>query len=243
MIKKLIICSMTAIMIASTAYSQINVYSKGYEGEFDGREIKKKSSNINLDSKSAVYDAEELDKPKNNYINLGIALSRINQEGVSSLKNYGSVFFTIGKTFYIDDVRISDNVLFGIDATWFDFNYASYKVKYKTYLSTETYNYDQLDFAVQVGPSLTYSPTYDVSIHGYCRYAPSYSLLLLDNENYGNLGHFVVFGANASYRSVGLGIEGRFGSCKYSDLADQEVGFVSDKIKTSAFRAYLTFKF
>lgn len=241
--KERIVGSVVTFMIATMVYSQTNVYSKGYDGELDKREIKEDFYGIGVASKSAVFEIEERDKPKTNYMNLGITLSQINQRGVSSLKNYGGVCWSIGKTFYVDGVRISDNVLFGIDATWLDFNYAGYKVKHNTYSSTDIYNYDQLDFAVQVGPSFTYSPTYDVDIHGYCRYAPSYSLLLLGHESYSSLGHFVVFGLNVSYRAIGLGLEGRLGSSKYHNWVDQEAGLVSEKIKTSALRIYLAFMF
>ena len=218
--KERIVGSVVTFMIATMVYSQTNVYSKGYDGELDKREIKEDFYGIGVASKSAVFEIEERDKPKTNYMNLGITLSQINQRGVSSLKNYGGVCWSIGKTFYVDGVRISDNVLFGIDATWLDFN-----------------------FAVQVGPSFTYSPTYDVDIHGYCRYAPSYSLLLLGHESYSSLGHFVVFGLNVSYRAIGLGLEGRLGSSKYHNWVDQEAGLVSEKIKTSALRIYLAFMF
>ena len=62
----------------------------------------------------------------------------------------------------------------------------------------------------------------------------------------GNYGSFFVLGLSASYGVIGAGIENRWGSSNYKKFGEKgEDGFVSihTKIKTSGFRAYITFRF
>lgn len=178
------------------------------------------------------------------YINLGFINTAMSQDGVSDLKsNYGASF-TTGKTFYLHK-PIGGFLRFGIDATWCDLNYASYKIKHITYWGTDSYQYHQGEISMHVGPSVTIRPVGELIVHGYFRYAPSFSVLYADEIFYGNYATFFVGGASISYGMIGLGIESRFGDCKYKELigGDEGDNLPISKIKYNGWKAYLTFRF
>ena len=159
--------------------------------------------------------------------------------------NYGASF-TVGKTFYLHK-PIGEILRFGIDATWVHLNYTNYKVKHITYWGTDNYQYDQIEVAMHVGPSITVKPADKLYIHGYFRYAPSVSVLSAYETLYGNYATFFVGGASISYGVIGLGMECRFGDCKCNEFGDStEDGAESssvNKTKYNGWKAYLTFRF
>ena len=180
-------------------------------------------------------------KQRDNYLHVGFTVSDMAQKDVQTLKNYAGFTASIGRTFSPYSFYVNDVCRFGIDATWLDFEYTSYKVEYHYPSTIVKDNYGQFDFGVQVGPSFIIEPTYGFRIHTYCRYAPTYSLFRMDNNNYGSLGHFLVAGASLSYNVIGVGVEGRWGACNYSDLYENGLLFTSEKANHRGVRAYLRF--
>lgn len=182
---------------------------------------------------------------RNNYINLGFINTTMSQDGMPELKsNYGASF-TIGRTFYLHR-PIGGFLRFGIDATWFDLNYTNYKIKHITYWGTDNYQYHQGEVSMHIGPSITIRPVGDLIIHGYFRYAPSFSALYADDKFYGNYATFFVGGASLSYGFIGFGFEARFGSCEYKEFGanrSENSTYLFNNTKYNGWKAYLTFRF
>ena len=158
--------------------------------------------------------------------------------------NYG-VSFSVGRTFYLHNRPIGGILRFGLDATWFDINYTNYKIKHITYLGTDNYQYHQGEASVHIGPSMTINPVGKLNLHGYFKYAPSFSMLYAQGALYGNYATFFVGGVSISYGTIGLGIESRFGNSKYKEFSSDEEGGITigDKTKYNGFRVYLMFNF
>lgn len=193
-----------------------------------------------------AFSQEEESKPakvRSNYVNIGFAESKLNQDYFPQLKSDWGAHFTIGKTFYLHKKPILKFIKFGIDATWFDLNYANYKVG-----EWEKETFHHAEAAVHVGPSVTLTPVNGLNISAYFRYAPTFSALYsAANDNY-NLGYATRFvgGASVSYKVIGVGFEARFGKSKYEpfeaflvDIEDVE----KINTKLAGFRVYLTFRY
>lgn len=184
------------------------------------------------------------DKLRNKYINISFAKSTMEQDGFPKLKSNYGVGFTVGKTFYLHKKPLSNCLRFGIDATWFDINYINYKIEHITYHGTDKYDYHQGEVSMQVGPSLTITPVKGFDICGYFRYAPTYSGIYANDKFSGNYASMFIGGASLSYKIIGLGIESRFGNCKYNAFAFDK-NMDEEKVKTSfnGFRTYISFRF
>lgn len=193
---------------------------------------------------SVCFAQNEEDRWRKKYINFGFINTTMSQNGMPDLKsNYGASF-TIGRTFYLHK-PIGGFLRFGIDVTWFDLNYTNYKIKHITYRETDNYQYHQGEVSMHIGPSIYIRPIGKLNIHGYFRYAPSFSALYADEIFYGNYATFFVGGASISYGVMGLGIETRFGDCKYKEFGSdgEEQGHSISKTKHNGWKAYLTFRF
>lgn len=181
---------------------------------------------------------------KKKYRNLSFTTTTMHQDGAPDLKsNYGAAF-TMGRTFYLHKNPIAGMLRFGIDVTWFDLNYANYKIEHITYWGTDEYSYHQGEISMHVGPSVVLNPVSKLNIHAYFRYAPTFSALYDDDAFYGNYATLCVGGGSVSYGVIGLGIESRFGCCDYKEFrADKEEDFGTLNTKLSGWRVYVTFRF
>lgn len=223
--------------------SQIG-YAQGYVSK--GAPISSRqsySSSAQMKGYESKVGVEDVYKQRDNYVHVGFAVSDMEQKNVQTLKNYAGFTASIGKTFSPYALYLNNECRFGIDITWFDLEYTSYKVEFHYPGTIVEDNYGQYDFGVQVGPAFIIEPTYEVRIHTYCRYAPTYSLFSMNGENYGNLGHFLVAGISLSNNVIGIGVEGRWGVCNYSDLYENGVLFTSETVNHKGVRAYLRFNF
>ena len=179
---------------------------------------------------------------KKKYRNLGFTTMLMHQDDAPNLKsNYGATF-TLGRTYYLHKIPIAKSFRFGIDATWLDVNYTNYRIKYIAYGDTGEYNFHQGEFSLHVGPSIVFNPIGKMNVHGYFRFAPTFSVLYADDTFYGNYASFFVGGGALSYSSIGLGIESRFGKCDYKEFGRGEEGDIL-KTKFSGWRVYVTFRF
>ena len=200
-----------------------------------------------------ILFAQSKAKLRPHYINLSFSSQELKMGELGNpLSDYGAAF-TVGRTYYIcKKSPILNMIRFGIDATWIDLNYSNYKFENKYgydggNFEWLTENIHQAEIGMQGGQSITITPVKRLSIHGYFRYAPSFSALFDGGDFKGSYGSFFVTGANVSYSVIGVGIEKRWGQANYKSFIDIE-GYgssekVSDKLKTSGFRAYLTFRF
>lgn len=187
-------------------------------------------------------------KWRNKYINFGYTNMTIKQDDAPDLKSDFGAAFTVGRTFYLHKKPIANMIRLGIDATWIDLNYANYKMLVMDKDDDENdYTYHQGDISMHIGPSITINPVSKLNIHGYFRFAPTFSGFYDNDSFYVNYAKVFVGGGSVSYGIIGLGIESRFGDCKYKRivLPEEEENESPNRIKTtlSGWRAYLTVRF
>lgn len=194
-------------------------------------------------SSTHLMTAQDNETPKINskYINFAFSASSMKQADNPNVKSKGGASITFGNTYFIKPVSVGNVLRFGIDATWIDLNYDYYNVQYRN----TSMVYDQIEAGVQVGPSLTLTPTDLIRMSAYFRYAPTLSILLGNDHTEVAYGSYCVGGINASYKFLGIGVESRFGTSKYRPL--KLVGSIveGDPIKTklNGYRIYLTINF
>lgn len=168
------------------------------------------------------------------------------------MKSDFAVNFTSGRTFYLHEDEIAGLIRFGIDGTWTDFTYAKYTRPLAVDGKNNDYKFHQVDYALNVGPSVHINPIDDVFVHTYFRYAPAYSLFMGDKQIYGNYATYFVTGLSVSYNFIALGFEGRFGNCDYNNIASakrieqfkpNEENVIDERVKHRGWRVYLSFMF
>lgn len=168
---------------------------------------------------------------RTSYNNFGHLKSTLSLEGMHDLKSSFGFSYTAGKTYYLH-APIAGIMRFGIDVTWFDLNYAKYKIKYNTHLYSDTFRYYQSELSVHIGPSVSLQLGW-LNFHGYLRYAPTYSVLYANSSLYSNYATYFVGGAAISLGSIGLGVESRIGEHDYDPTSSLHNGR----------KVYLTFRF
>lgn len=99
-----------------------------------------------------------------------------------------------------------------------------------------------LDLGLHVGTSLSINPVDHLKLSAFFRFAPSYSIMLLDGEFYHGFAPMFTYGGEISYKVIGVGIEGRSGKPKYSYIGDSE-GSEKMPCNISALRLYISFRF
>lgn len=128
----------------------------------------------------------------------------------------------------------------------------------------EDFNLDfgchQLEYAMQIGPSITVNPIHHLKVSTYFRFQPSASIMLLDDEVYYGFVPFFNFGAAVAWKAISIGVEGRWGSTKYHGVSvdDEDDGYYyeeedmdvpdlvdtfTQRMRTKSFRVYLSFRF
>lgn len=201
-----------------------------------------------------LHVAAQESMTRKKYVNLSFSNLKMKEDGYPSLKsNYGAAF-TVGRTFFVHKNPIANMIRFGIDATWFDINYTNYDVEYRyryeQEYESEKSSFHQVEIGMQVGPSITVNPVSKLNVHAYFRYAPSFSGLYNGDTFGGGYASYFVGGGAVSYGVIGLGLESRFGNCKYKTFGgdeeeefDSENGSNASKRKFSGMRVYLSFRF
>lgn len=221
-------------------------------------------------------------KARKKFLQLGYSYNKFSRKDGASLNNDMGMSFTWGRSYYLHK-PINGRLRIGLDWAWTDINYNSYKVNYQyvepqALYADNDYMYDDedddysnvtmhgVDVGMQIGPSVTYNISKSLQAHGYVRYAPCFSALYDGESLQGGFGNFFVVGANISYKFIGVGIEGRFGTSTYKNISDDDDesdddyyyddtddDFINDgvhlapgvkgKTSFSGFRAYITFRF
>ncbi len=198
-------------------------------------------------------------KPRKRYFNLGFARQDMKfEETDMTLKSNFGASLAFGRTFFLHKNPVAGMIRFGIDATWIDITYTNYKVEfremYEGEYESEKTDFHQAEIAMNVGPSITVTPVKNLSIHGYFRYAPSFSAFYDSDAVRGGYASYFLGGGSVSYGVIGLGVEARFGNCKYKEFGggdsedDEYDGDSSSKSsslknKFSGMRVYLSFRF
>lgn len=206
---------------------------------------------VSLFAVSAVY-ADGADVLRRKYSQVSIGRNTIKNDQWGKLKSNIALNYTNGRTFYLHEEEIIDMIRFGIDGTWTDLSYARYTRTLPLDGKFKEYKFNQLDYALNVGPSVHINPIDDVYVHAYFRYAPAYSLLFGDKQVYGNYATYFVTGLSVSYNFIALGFEGRFGNCNYNNyisakrldkLMPHPSNILTERVKHRGWRFYVSFMF
>ena len=228
-----------------------------------------------------IDDSEEADmqqkiwKDRAKYFNLSYVKQKLQLQYESDF----GVAISRGRTYYLHKKPILKMIKFGIDWTQFDINYAKYGKLTEDFSEStgdETFDVEesedlelgmhQLDFGMHFGLSLTVNPVSHLKVNGYYRFAPTGSVILLDDDVSVQFVPFNVFGGAVSYKVISVGVEARKGSAKYKNFSvdedidgsledmgdydnpgDLDLGSVinSEKVnfKTLSTRVYISFRF
>ena len=216
-------------------------------------------------------------KDRAKYFNIGIVKQSLtSKDDLVKYKSNIGVNLTWGKTYYLHKKPLFGMVKIGLDWSWMDFNYVKYSRVEESYVDDGGYDpfYDsymdgeedldldfgchQLEYGMQIGPSITVNHIDHLKISTYFRFQPSGSVMLLDDEVYYGFVPFFNFGAAVAWKAISIGVEGRWGGTKYHgvsvddegdyteesyDSADDFVETFTQRMRTKSFRAYVSFRF
>ncbi len=167
------------------------------------------------------------DIPKRTYINLAYVTQSLKfdaygDNAAQELKSNQGFALEWGKTFFFNAKRpVAKMIRFGLDWSWMDVQYASFKIK-GVDEDDRPLEFDShfINFGMQIGPSVTVTPMKWLNIKAYVHYAPSsvgFSPSDFSNIKFGYAG-YVTGGLQASFKCVTLGIEMRSATAKFSTI-------------------------
>lgn len=209
---------------------------------------------------------EEVWKNRRKYFNIGYVNQTLTHEDVKGLEWKSDYGFSLssGRTYYLHKRPLFNMLKFGLDLSIPDITYVKYSSP--DFFKKEQITNDnddivdlgmhQIDLGVHIGPSVTLNPVDHLKLSTYFHFAPSASVVILDDEVNTQYVSFFTFGGAIAYKAISLGVEGRWGSANYkslsiSDEEDFDEGyedvnlFSSDKnrLKTKSVRFYISFRF
>ena len=184
------------------------------------------------------------------YCNAGYVIQSLTRKenGGGTWRSDIGLFYNAGRTYYLHKKPIAGMIMFGIDWSFCDMNFAMYKdgfnffskeaedMGYGDYYYEEGYapsspeadgnaelkNMYQFEISTQVGPSVTINPVSHLKAGLYFRVAPSYSLFAIQNSYGSDLLHsygtFFTFGGSVAFKAISFGIEGKWGNTKYNNV-------------------------
>lgn len=184
-------------------------------------------------------------KKRAKYFNFGyVKQSLTSKDDYGKYKSDFGVSINWGKTWYLHKKPIAKMIKIGLDWSWMDFNYVKYSSmadelygeydwdNYGDYYEEDGEEFNigchQLEYGMQIGPSITINPVHDLKIATYVRFQPSFSALILDEEAYYGFVPFINFGMSVSWKAISVGVEGRWGSAKYHGISVDEEGIGND---------------
>ena len=199
---------------------------------------------VTLLTSTACFAQAKKDNWRRKYADFGFINTTMSGSDIPDLtSNYG-VSFAVGRIFYLHHKPILRHVRLGIDATWMDINYTNYQIMQLGYNAKSSLQYEQMELAAQIGPSVTIRPFGKVNIHGYVRYAPTMSALYANDVIYTAYSPYIVHGISVTRGTVGFGLESRVFMCDYEELGATETrAFAIDKVNYNGWKAYLTVAF
>lgn len=172
-------------------------------------------------------------------------------DNVAGIRNNYGFSLTRGKTYAFHKKPIARLVTIGLDAVFFDVSYSNYSVIPANFgMSNSTdkglvpivseAQLHKMEYSLQVGPSVTITPGKQLTVEAYARYAPTFSMIIVDRTYAGNYASMFVGGASVSFGSIGVGVEARLGTCEYRRLGGKgTVSFDGGRINASGFRAFV----
>lgn len=186
---------------------------------------------------------------KASHVRLGYTLSTLETSvkpvNLEQDSDWGA-FYSKGKTYFLHD-PIGRMLRFGINATWCDLNYQQYSIGKGHDKQTS----HQAEFALGVGPSVTFMPVGKLALQGYFEYRPTFAALYDDFDDevenvYINYASVWAYGATLSWSRIGVGVEYRWGDVDYKCIhtsLDVDKDMLNMDCKMSALRAFITYNF
>lgn len=179
---------------------------------------------------------------------IGYATQTLTPAYGNELKSDFGVTLTSGRAVYLHKKPLFGKLKFAFN--WgSDISYTKYKNYKEEYnysaadeMEIQDYGLHQCDIGILVGPSITFNPVGHLMISGYFRFVPSYSMLILNDDINSNYASFFTYGGEISWKAIGIGVEGRQGSAKYSSLMS-EGDDIKMKYTTHSLRAYISLHF
>jgi len=162
--------------------------------------------------------------PKRNYVNLAyVHQKNMFDKGAlppETLYSWFGVAAELGVTYFVNEKNpASDMLYFGIDLSYLDMQFNSFKVKDPVEGANKRDRFTNFaNLGIQIGPSLTVMPKERFSANIFVHYAPSvaaYALPSYDYVFYGYAG-YLTLGAKVSLRYATLGVETRYTETKLS---------------------------
>lgn len=280
--------ALAAFMVCGGAKAQFVGVESENSGKTDETEALRQEVNT-LSQQVSEANEDDLNqkiwKDRAKYFNIGfVKQSLTSKDDDIKYKSNTGVNITWGKTYYLHKKPLWGMVKIGLDWSWVDFNYAKYSSVEEKFVDDdgflgeygdmiddylpedieEDFDLDfgchQLEYAMQIGPSITVNPIHHLKVSTYFRFQPSASIMLLDDEVYYGFVPFFNFGAAVAWKAISLGVEGRWGGTKYHGVSvdDENDGYdyenedmdASDfvdtfrqRMRTKSFRIYLSFRF
>ena len=175
---------------------------------------------------TGVFAQEDTERitPKRNYVNLAYVHQKntFNRGALppESLKSWFGVAAELGVTYFINEKNpASDMLYFGIDLSYLDMQFNSFKVEDTAVGLDKRDRYTNfLNLGIQLGPSLTIMPRERFSANLFVHYAPSVAFYALPSYDYIYYGYagYITLGAKVTFRYVSLGVETRYTETKLS---------------------------
>ena len=204
---------------------------------------------------AGAVSAQDVTIPKRNYINLAFATQELKpaEDGFDGdgLKSDMGLAAEFGRTFFFNGRKpIAGMVRIGIDWSYLDLQYASFKQEF----GDESIDSHFANIGMQFGPSVTVTPFEKLNLKAYIRYAPSFAAFSpesWDNVKFGYAG-YITGGVQASYRFITLGVELRSCKAKMSNINIEDIEEIEDlgdisgpkvKVKLPSTRFIVGFRF
>lgn len=235
-----------------------------------------------LSNKVSDKEEESLQKSiwndRAKYMNIGFVKQTLtSKDNDVKYKSSAGLSLTWGRTYYLHKKPILNMIKIGLDWSWIDFTYVKYsdvEEKYESEYDGPDYGWNvdfsgeedldfgchQLEYGMQLGPSITVNPVHHLKISTYFHFQPSGSVMLLDDEVYYGFVPFFNFGAAVAWKAISIGVEGRWGGTKYhgasvDDEADDTyyddgdadvsdlVNTFTQRMRTKSFRVYFSLRY
>lgn len=197
-----------------------------------------------LMTSTTLFAQEKRDNWRRKYADFGFINTTMSSTDIPNLtSNYG-LSFSVGRVFYLHHRPIFRHVRLGVDVTWLDMNYTNYQIMQLGRSSNTAIQYEQMELAAAIGPSVTIRTSGSITVHGYVKYAPTASVLYANDIIYNAYSPFIVNGIAVVRGKVGIGLESRTFMCDYDEWGSAETRAYSiDKVNYNGWKAYLTVSF
>lgn len=236
------------IMICGQLFAQSN---DSIQQRIDSLEntIKELSANIK-ETEKQKKDKSVWGRKK--FFSIGYANQTLSPKYGNDMEGDFGISLISGRTISLHKKPLWNMLKFGIDYG-VDINYVKYKdygEEYNNYYEDEDMpelisGMHQCDLGFVIGANATVNPVGALKVSAYFRFIPTYSMLILDSDMNSSYVSFFTYGGEVSWKAIGIGVEGRFGSGKYGSLiaGEEYDDNIKEKFKTTSLRAYICLHF